>query len=175
MLLCCAVEGGDPAVAELVQNLGAEGAWAKIMEGVLGEPVAQRAAQVRVEVFERLAEAARARFVVPGEDEWPGGLDDLRHTEPIQRRGGEPFGLWVRGPGHLAHLMERSVAMVGSRAATARSNPSSSSRHRWRHRTCRRRQCSNLPGALTALESAGLVEGDQRGWLVAVGGPRCYP
>jgi DNA processing protein len=27
-------------------------------------------------------------------------------------------------------------------------------------------------GALTALESAGLVEGDGRGWLVAVGGPR---
>jgi hypothetical protein len=44
MLLSCAVEGGDPAVAELVQNRGAEGAWAKIIEGVLGEPVAQRAA-----------------------------------------------------------------------------------------------------------------------------------
>jgi hypothetical protein len=43
MLLSCAVEGGDPAIAELVQNLGAEGAWAKIIEGVLGEPVAQRA------------------------------------------------------------------------------------------------------------------------------------
>jgi DNA processing protein len=27
-------------------------------------------------------------------------------------------------------------------------------------------------GALTALESAGLVEGDERGWLVPVGGPR---
>ena len=38
MLLCCAVEGGDPAVAELVQNLGADGAVAKIIEGVLGSP-----------------------------------------------------------------------------------------------------------------------------------------
>jgi DNA processing protein len=122
MLLCCAVEGGDPAVAELVQNFGAEGAWAKIIEGVLGEPVAQRAAQIRLEIFERLAEAARARFVVPGDDEWPGGLDDLRYAESIQRRGGEPFGLWVRGPAHLAHLMERSVAIVGSRAATAYGN-----------------------------------------------------
>src|SRR4029453_4242504 len=37
----------------------------------------------------------------------------------VQRRGGEPLGLWLRGPGHLAHLMERSVAIVGSRAATA--------------------------------------------------------
>jgi DNA processing protein len=95
---------------------------AKIIEGVLGEPVAQRAAQVRLEVFERLAEAAATRFIVPGDDEWPGGLNDLRHAEPIQRRGGEPFGLWLRGPGHLAHLMDRSVAVVGSRAATAYGN-----------------------------------------------------
>jgi DNA processing protein len=44
MRLSCAIDGGEPAVAELVQNLGAEGAWAKIIEGVLGEPAAQRAA-----------------------------------------------------------------------------------------------------------------------------------
>ena len=122
MLLSCAIDGGDPAVAELVQNLGAEGAWAKIVEGLLGEPVAHRAARVTVDVFERLAAAATARFIVPGDDEWPAGLDDLRHAESIQRRGGEPFGLWLRGPGHLAHLMERSVAIVGSRAATAYGN-----------------------------------------------------
>jgi DNA processing protein len=58
MMLSCAIDGGDPAVAELVQNLGAEGTWAKIIEGGLGEPVARRAAQVRVEVFERLAAGA---------------------------------------------------------------------------------------------------------------------
>ena len=46
MLLTCAMEGGDPAVTELVQNIGAETAWAKIIEGVLGEPAAQRAAAV---------------------------------------------------------------------------------------------------------------------------------
>jgi hypothetical protein len=49
--------------------------------------LAQRAAQVRIEVFQRLAEAAAARFVVRGDDEWPGGLDDLRHAESIQRPG----------------------------------------------------------------------------------------
>ena len=69
--LCCAVESGDPAVAELVQNLGAEGAWAKIIEGVLGEPVAQRAAQIRS--ISAASRSGGTRFVVPGDDEWPGG------------------------------------------------------------------------------------------------------
>jgi hypothetical protein len=64
MLLCCAVEGGDPAVAELVQNLGAEGAKPRSLRA-LGEPVARRAARITAEVFERLAKAAAARFVVP--------------------------------------------------------------------------------------------------------------
>src|SRR5262245_40837940 len=112
MMLACAVDSGDLAAAELVQNLGAEGAWAKIGEGALGEPAAGRAARIKIDVVERVAKQAAMRFVVPGEDEWPSGLDDLRHVESIQRRGGEPFGLWLRGPGHLAHLMERSVAIV---------------------------------------------------------------
>ena len=122
MLLCCATDGGDPAIADLVQNVGAEGAWAKITEGALGEPVAERAARVSIDGVQRLAAAAAMRFVVPGDEEWPDGIGDLRHAESIQRRGGEPLGLWVRGPGQLAHLMERSVAIVGSRAATAYGN-----------------------------------------------------
>jgi hypothetical protein len=31
-------------------------------------------------------EEAAAWFVIPGDDDWPGGLDDLRHAECIQRR-----------------------------------------------------------------------------------------
>jgi DNA processing protein len=122
MMLSCAVDSGDPIVADLVQSLGAEGAWAKIIEGALGEPNAERAARVSGDTVERLAKTTAMRFVVPGDEEWPDGLDDLRHAESIQRRGGEPSGLWLRGPGHLAHLMERSVAIVGSRAATAYGN-----------------------------------------------------
>jgi DNA processing protein len=122
MMLSCAMDGGDPIVADLVQNLGADGAWAKIIEGGLGEPTAERAARVSGDAVERLATAAAMRFVVPGDEEWPEGLDDLRHAETVQRRGGEPLGLWLCGPGHLAHLMERSAAIVGSRAATAYGN-----------------------------------------------------
>jgi DNA processing protein len=122
IMLGCAMDGGDLAVADLVQNQGAEGAWAKIIEGALGEPAAERAARVSMEAVERVAKAATMRFIVPGDDEWPDGLDDLRHAESIQRRGGVPLGLWLRGPGYLAHLMQRSVAIVGSRAATAYGN-----------------------------------------------------
>ena len=100
MMLSCAI-GGDPAVAELVQNLGAEGAWAKIIEGVLGEPAAE-APRVGVDVFERLAKAAAARFVVPGDEEWPAGLDDLRHAE-------HPAARW------------RAVRPVAPRSGTSRS------------------------------------------------------
>jgi DNA processing protein len=122
IMLSCAMDGGDLAVADLVQNRGAEGAWAKIIEGALGEPAAERASRVAMEVVERVAKAAEMRFIVPGDDEWPDGLDDLRHAESIQRRGGVPLGLWLRGPGQPAHLMQRSVAIVGSRAATAYGN-----------------------------------------------------
>jgi len=74
MLLSCAMDCGDPAVAELVQNISAEGAWAKIIEGVLGEPAAQRAARVSVDAVERQAKAAAMRYVVPGDEECRPGL-----------------------------------------------------------------------------------------------------
>lgn len=119
MALSAAMDGGDPAVAGLVGDLGAQGAWNKIIEGALGDPSAERAARTSLEVVQRVAANAGVRFIIPGDQEWPSGLDDLRHAAPIQRRGGEPFGLWLRGPGHLAQWMERSVAIVGSRAATA--------------------------------------------------------
>ena len=119
MSLSCALDGGDPVVVALVARHGAEGAWTRIHGGALGEPTAERAAQLSLESVERLAVRAGARFLIPGDDEWPTGLADLAHAGEIQRRGGEPYGLWVRGPGHLAHLMQHSVAIVGSRAATA--------------------------------------------------------
>ncbi len=119
MSLSCTVDGGDPEAAELVRRLGPEGAWAKVGEGALGEPLARRAAASDLGVVERLAALAAVRFIAPGDEEWPEGLDDLERTSPIQRRGGVPIGLWVRGPGHLAMMAARSVAVVGSRASTA--------------------------------------------------------
>ena len=67
-----------------------------------------------------LAEADRQgiRFVCPGDEEWPEQLEALDRCEPIDRQGGAPLGLWVRGPLSLAEATARSVAVVGSRSAT---------------------------------------------------------
>ncbi len=58
------------------------------------------------------------RWVCPGDAEWPQRLDDLDHVEAVQRRGGPPLGLWVRGAHRLDDAARRSVAVVGSRTAT---------------------------------------------------------
>jgi DNA processing protein len=50
------------------------------------------------------------RVLIPGDAEWPRGVDDLGP--------GTPFCLWVRGPGDLAALSRRAVSVVGARAAT---------------------------------------------------------
>lgn len=57
MMLACAMDGGDLAAAELVQNLGAEDAWAKIIEGTLGEPVTERAIRIKIDVVELVCRA----------------------------------------------------------------------------------------------------------------------
>ncbi len=54
--------------------------------------------------------ALGGRFLCPGDDEWPGQLDDLGDSRPI--------GLWVRGRANLRLWALRSVSIVGARACT---------------------------------------------------------
>lgn len=51
-----------------------------------------------------------ARFIIPGDPEWPTQLNDLGPTRP--------YGLWLRGEGNLRFACLRSVSLVGSRAAS---------------------------------------------------------
>lgn len=118
LALSCVVEGGEPAVAEVAAVSGVSTAWDQVVQGRFGEGLAERAAHLDLDRALSRADRCRARFVVPGDEEWPDRLGDLRFCDEVQRRGGVPFGLWLRGPGHLAQLAERSVAIVGSRAAT---------------------------------------------------------
>ena len=55
------------------------------------------------------------RLVCPGDPEWPAGLDELDQARP--------YALWLRGRADLRMASLRSVAMVGSRAATGYGEP----------------------------------------------------
>ena len=61
---------------------------------------------------EGIADACRdgIRLVCPGDAEWPAALDQLDRARP--------YALWLRGHADLRFACSRSVAMVGSRAAT---------------------------------------------------------
>jgi DNA processing protein len=91
---------------------------------------------VRADQDESLADLARAercgaRLVVPEDDEWPAlplhaltvavseEPDDHRFQSDRTTAPVPPVALWVRGPVRLDELVDRSVAIVGSRASTA--------------------------------------------------------
>lgn len=61
--------------------------------------------------------AAGGRLLVPGDDEWPSAR--LSWGPVCPQLAAPPLFLQVRGPGRLAETTERSVAVVGARAATA--------------------------------------------------------
>jgi DNA processing protein len=77
------------------------------------------------------AERCGARLLVPEDDEWPAmplhALTLAVGAEPVEPKGQSdrtqapvpPLALWVRGPARLDALVDRSVAIVGSRASTA--------------------------------------------------------
>ena len=115
------VEPGDGAAGALVQTCGAADALDALRRGVppSRNPDLRRA-------FERwtprldedavalaLRNAARigARLLVPGDDDWPSGLADLGVHAPL--------ALWALAPEGPLPPLGRSVAVVGSRSASA--------------------------------------------------------
>lgn len=104
------VEPQDKRALELIERLGAEGALHAVQPGDrLGQRVAPRLESLDVERDFEIAGSLGARIVVPGDDEWPTGFASL--VAP-------PLCLWVRGPLELGRACERSVSVVGARAAT---------------------------------------------------------
>lgn len=111
--------GGFPEAASDSACSGANG-----MSGTGGAPGAARAAALRamqrwqvrlagVPSADDVAGFCRAgiRLISPGDPEWPGQLADLGDAQP--------YALWLRGIADLRFSCLRSVAIVGSRAATA--------------------------------------------------------
>ncbi len=122
--LCRLVEPGGWAVHDAVAAYGAAEVLAALQAGrPIGRvsPAVAAGAQARASGSDpdsdRAALAACAgRVLVPGDPEWPTDrLTWQRHpTLPAP-----PLALQVRGPASLAATVERSVAVVGARAATA--------------------------------------------------------
>ncbi|MCD0445260.1 DNA-processing protein DprA [Glycomyces sp. A-F 0318] len=128
MLLSSMVEPGDADLDDLVEEVGPVEAVKRLWEGDATERLrrltsamiactfdpADRAAQIAA-----ATEACGARVLIPGDPDWPEQLRDLLMVcdadEPHVR---PPRCLWVRGGHDLAALCGRSVAIVGSRAAT---------------------------------------------------------
>lgn len=119
MGLSCVAEAGDPELAAEVGRLGAPEVWRQLRRARYGAAPAERAARLDLAPLRRQVDRGRFRFVVPGDPEWPDSLGDLAFCGTVQRRGGEPFGLWLSGPGRLDAWTARSSAVVGSRASTA--------------------------------------------------------
>jgi DNA processing protein len=65
------------------------------------------------------AAAIGARFVIPGDDEWPHQLSVLARPGGLDAWSSLPFGLWVRGPANLREVFDRSIAVIGARASSA--------------------------------------------------------
>lgn len=127
-------EPGDPALGALLEVCEPAEVLAAIKIGTLpvtgltdltdltDQPARRRALQAAVNRWRLrlpwlpddagLADARRdgIRLVCPADPQWPGRLDELGAARP--------YALWLRGQADLRQACLRSVAMVGSRAAT---------------------------------------------------------
>ncbi|MDM4722974.1 DNA-processing protein DprA [Micromonospora sp. WMMA1363] len=126
-------EPGTRSVFRLVQRHGAVDTLALLRDGgacdnALRETVATRLTAgdpvaVATEALER-ADRLGARLVTPADDEWPAPVGDLRRlvlhgaTRKVDRETDPPLCFWVRGAWPLAEALDRSVAVVGARAAS---------------------------------------------------------
>ena len=119
-LLATWSEPGDAELGSRVRAVGAQVVVSELVDGV--SPLRRAAAmEGRIAPDRRRgldtayaaalrADHVGARYVIPGDAEWPTQLDDLGHLAPL--------GLWVAGSGDLRLLALRSISVVGARAAT---------------------------------------------------------
>lgn len=126
----CLVEPGDGVAGALIAEAGPQRAYdllladcsagelAEASGGTVGVADAEqgiarwRPRMGTTSIDRAFRQGARfgARLVVPGDPCWPAGLDDLGPHRPIL--------LWVRGRAELLGGLERSIAVIGARAAT---------------------------------------------------------
>ncbi|MFJ9566533.1 DNA-processing protein DprA [Streptomyces fuscichromogenes] len=119
VFLARVVEPGDEVAGRWVRELGVAEVAGRLRGGGRALPgvggrrwagLLARAAQADPRTDLAVAREAGARFVCPGDTEWPSQLDDLGDARPL--------GLWVRGRPGLRLWALRAVAVVGARACT---------------------------------------------------------
>jgi DNA processing protein len=128
------VEPGDGVAGALIRTLGPRAALALVVDGrpageILAALLDRGEQDLRLEHIEqalarwkprmkpaaaltavRQAVRQAVRLCCPGDEHWPAGLDDLGDHAPI--------ALWVHGNLSTLKSLERSIALVGARAAT---------------------------------------------------------
>ncbi|WP_410820733.1 DNA-processing protein DprA [Micromonospora sp. 050-3] len=112
---------GPVATLDLLLDGGSPDGW--LHTTVAARSAAGDARAVAAEALER-ADRLGARLVTPDDEEWPAqvaSLAALRLPDVSRRVDGEtapPLCFWVRGSWPLGEALDRSVAVVGARAAT---------------------------------------------------------
>lgn len=110
-----------PALVEFVGRVGALEAAERVRRADAPDRVAELTRARREQRCGasdlRAAEQLGIRLVTPEDDEWPSAAF-LAFDYCGYEHLAAPLALWVRGPARLADVAERSVAIVGARAAT---------------------------------------------------------
>ncbi|MFD4366539.1 DNA-processing protein DprA [Rhodococcus sp. NPDC058521] len=116
------VQGPCAPLTELIEKVGPQEAARAVRERDLSEYLGERTVarahvDSAVEDLRALSEMG-GRLVTPDDDEWPRwrmlAFDGLGHS----RADGPPLALWVVGSRSLGELTERSISVVGTRAAS---------------------------------------------------------
>jgi len=131
--LALLVEPGSRALWAAVSADGAPATLDRLLGGDVAEPSLRATVLARLaagdprrqaEVAVRKTERMGARIIVPGDEEWPAGVAALETLDldvggRINQDTRPPLCLWVRGERPVGPAFQRSVAVVGARAATS--------------------------------------------------------
>lgn len=109
---------GNVELAASVADYGAADVFAALRESGESGSWPARAKTVDTKQLIKDAKLLGIRFLIPTDDEWPTQLASLSGAKIEGQLGGVPLGIWARGPGNLAELSVRSVAIVGARASS---------------------------------------------------------
>ena len=129
-------EPGNRAVWSMVRADGAAGTLDRLLRGDIPDGPLRAAVITKTGIADprRVAETALrradrlgARIVIPTDDEWPDRVEALATLEVdapgrVNQDVRPPLCFWVRGEGSLGAALDRSVAIVGARAASSYGN-----------------------------------------------------